>query len=116
MQHSTSNITLKRAVTPSSSSVVISALAELEAEALSVSSTSMASMASLSELEAVTSHARMSPHTSHASTKEGLEDAVGVHIVEASSASAVLEVLAAIIHPPLLLITQDGVSLSDLRE
>merc|ERR1712025_673429 len=62
----------------------------------------------------MTSHARMSPHTSHASTKEGLEDAVGVLIVEASSASAVLEVLAAVIHPPLLLITQDGVSFSDL--
>ena len=98
--------------------MVTSALAELEAEALSVLSVSSmtSSMASLGELETVATHARMSPHSSHASTKEGLEDAVGVHIVEASSASTVLEVLAAVVHPPLLLITQDGVSFSDLKE
>ena len=89
------------------------ALAELEAEALSVSSMTSSS---LGELEAVSSHARMTTHASHAATKEGLEDTVGVHIVEASSASAVLEVLAAIIHPPLLLVTQDGISFSDLIE
>ena len=92
-----------------------SALAELEAEALSVSSMS-SSMAPLGELEAVSSHARMTTHASHAATKEGLEDTIGVHIVEASSASAVLEVLAAIIHPPLLFVTQDGISFSDLKE
>ena len=88
-----------------------SALAELEAEALTV--TSMTSSA-LGELEAVASHTRVTPHASHAATKEGLEDAVGVHIVEASSASAIIEVLAAVIHPSLLLVAQDGISFSDL--
>ena len=90
-------------------------LAKLKTEALSVTSMAMASGASRSELEAVAPHTRMASHASHPATEEGLEDAVGVHIMEAV-ASAVLKILSAVIHPPLLLITQDGVSFSNLQQ
>ena len=80
-----------------------------------MTSMTSSSVAALRELEAVSSHARVTTHAPHAAAKEGLEDAVRIHVVEAASAPSVLEVLAAVIHPPFLLVTQDGVSFSDLE-
>ena len=59
------------------------------------------------ELEVVT------PHASHASTEESLENAVGINVVEAVT-TAVLQVLTTVVHPPLLLITEYGIGLSNL--
>ena len=59
------------------------------------------------------SHTGMAPHAPAA--EECLENAVGVDIVEAgSAAAALLNVLPAVVHPPLLLVGQHGVSLPDL--
>ena len=70
------------------------------------------------ELEAMASHSMMTshtPHSSHATSKEGLENAVGIHIME-SMTSTILQVLATVIHSSLLLITQNCIGFSNLKE
>ena len=81
-------------------------LAELETETLAMSRGS-------SELEMLPPHASHSSHPS--SSEESLEYAVGVDIMEAVP-SPILQVLAAVIHPPLLLVTQYGICFSNLEQ
>ena len=83
-----------------------SSLAKLKTETLSMSRCA-------TKLEVLA--APHAPHTPHASSKESLENAVGVDVVEAV-ASAVLQVLSAVVHPPLLVVTQYGVRLSNLHD
>ena len=62
-------------------------------------------------------HPRVSTHATHtsaAAAKEGLENAVGINVMEAATA-AILDILPAVIHPPFLLIAQYCVSLSHLE-
>ena len=82
-----------------------SLLTKLETETLTTMSRSS------TELEVVTSHAS---HAPHASSEESLENAVGINVVEAVT-SAILQVLTTVIHPSLLLITEYGISLSNLQ-
>ena len=66
-------------------------------------------------VEVMSTHARVSTHATHASAaKEGLENAVWIDVLVAATAT-ILDVLAAVVHPSLLLITQYCVSLSHLR-
>ena len=68
-------------------------------------------------MEVVPAHPWVSPHAAHTSAttaKEGLENAVWIDVMEAATA-AILDVLPAIVHPPLLLIAQYCVSLSHLH-
>ena len=64
---------------------------------------------SSTELEVLTSHA------SHAasSSEESLKNAVGIDVVEAVT-PAILQVLTAVVHPPLLLITEYGIGFPNL--
>ena len=65
----------------------------------------------------MSAHPRVSTHSTHASAttaKEGLENAVWIDVMEAATAT-ILDVLPAVVHPPLLLITQYCVSLSHLK-
>jgi len=65
------------------------------------------------KLEAVPSHA-VAAHAAHASSpEEGLEYAVRVHIVE-TVASTILQVLTAVVHSPLFLITKDCICFANL--
>merc|ERR1719369_297889 len=68
-----------------------------------------------SEVEVVpammTSHARVSPHTT--TTEKGLENAVRIHIMEPMTLPAI-KILSTIIHSSLLFITKYGISLSNL--
>ena len=79
-------------------------LTELETETLAMSRSS-------SELEVLTSHAS---HAPHASSEEGLENAVGVNVVEAATAATVLHILSTVVHAALLLIAQYCISLAHL--
>ena len=84
-------------------------LAKLEAEALTMTRGTR-------KLERMTSHiATHSAHTSHSTTKECLENAVGINIMESSTTASILKILTTIIHPPLLLITQDCIGFSNLK-
>ena len=66
------------------------------------------------KLEAVPSHA-VAAHAAHASSpEEGLEYAVRVHIVE-TVASTILQVLTAVVHSPLFLITKDCICFANLK-
>ena len=71
------------------------------------------------ELEAMASHSVMASHTPHPShapaSKEGLENAVGIYIME-SMASTILQVLAAVIHSSLLLVTQNCIGFTNLKD
>merc|ERR1719437_135574 len=58
-------------------------------------------------------HARMSSHS--ATSKEGLENAVWVDVMEPMPFSS-FKVLTAVIHPPLFLITKYGICFSHLFE
>jgi len=61
------------------------------------------------ELEAVASHSMMTSHTTHTphttASKEGLENAVWIHIMESTSTSTIFQILATVIHSSLLFIT-----------
>ena len=68
-------------------------------------------------MEVVATHARVSPHPSHTSrstSEEGLENAVGVNVVEAATAATVLHILSTVVHAALLLIAQYCISLAHL--
>ena len=82
-------------------------LTELKAEALAASWCS-------TKVETLSSHP-MTTHASHASTKECLEDAVRINIMETVT-STILQILTTVIHPPLLLITEDSVGLTNLKQ
>ena len=68
-------------------------------------------------MEVVPTHARVSPHPAHATrstSEEGLENAVGVNVVEAATAATVLHILSTIVHAALLLVAQYCISLTHL--
>ena len=68
-------------------------------------------------MEVVPTHARVSPHPSHATrstSEEGLENAVGVNVVEATTTATVLHILSTVVHAALLLVAQYCISLAHL--
>ena len=68
-------------------------------------------------MEVVATHARVSPHPTHATgstSEEGLENAVGVDVVEAATAATVLHILSTVVHAALLLVAQYCISLAHL--
>ena len=68
-------------------------------------------------MEVVPTHARVSPHPAHATgstSEEGLENAVGVNVVETATAATVLHILSTIVHAALLLVAQYCISLTHL--
>ena len=68
-------------------------------------------------MEVVPTHARVSPHPAHtacSTSEEGLENAVGVNVVEAATAATVLHILSTVVHAALLLVAQYCISLAHL--